>query len=167
MKKLIILFIVLAAFGVKSYAQVGQASARIIKPITIAYVRTLEFGDLAELGGGDVTIANTSSGTSVAGGAGVKVVASNTSTSAQFTVTGDKNATYAVSLPADGIAYVAATSSPTTKMFLKGFLTDAATKKLDASLGTQTIYVGATLTVPASALVDTYTGTFAVTVAYN
>ena len=167
MKKLIILFIVLAAFGVKSYAQVGQASARIIKPITIAYVRTLAFGDLAELGGGDVTIANTSSGTSVAGGAGVKVVASNTSTSAQFTVTGDPNATFAVSLPADGVAFVQAAGTPTAKMYLKAFATDIETKKLAVVTGTQTIYVGATLTVPASATVDTYSGTFAVTVAYN
>mgnify|MGYP000017531333 CR=1 FL=1 len=160
----------LGGFGVCLHAYAATASSTatsiVMVPIAVTAGTVLDFGKFsAGASGGtikvepDSTVAVTST---VLRGTGA------TSTAAQFTVTGDASNTYSIAYTGDAtlangintmaLTKVSALTAPTsTALVATGTLT----------LGTQTIFVGGTLTVGASQVAGTYTGAVGVTVLYN
>lgn len=149
-----------------------SASARIYVPITVSLTNGgMSFGDIfASPAGGDVTLdpqnnTRTSNGPTTA--------TTGTVSAAAFKVTGKRNATYAITLPADGTVTLtgAGTAMPVSK-FTASVAGVAATTTAtgllpSAANATQTFTVGGTLTLGANQTDGDYTGTFNVTVAYN
>lgn len=172
MKKLTAIFVVLFAvtFSSNVFAQASSdvatadASARIITPIDITKVDNLVFGNIAASSStGTVVIAPDATGTRTsAGGVTPSVIGSYGS--AEFTVTGEANSTYTISVPSS----VTISDGNSHSMTVNNFLTNEADLIGTFSpSGSQTIYVGATLNVGASQATGNYTGSYAVTVAYN
>jgi hypothetical protein len=137
------------------------AVGRAATPIAISNTQDLAFGKFAVGSGGTVTISAT--GVRSAGG-GVILVTSSAGAAARFTVSGEPNLTYAISLPADG-AVVLASGAHT--MALNTFSSSPSGIGQLSAGGTQTISVAATLTVGGNQATGSYTGAFDVTVNYN
>lgn len=163
-----------AAFAqsASSTASNVQASARIYVPISVSLTNGgMSFGDIfANTTGGDVTLNPQDNSRSTTGPV---TATTGTVSAAAFTVTGKRNATYAITLPADGTV---ALSGPGTAMPVNKFTasvnnaapTANATGLLPNTAGAaQTFTVGGTLTLTANQTDGDYTGTFNVTVAYN
>jgi len=167
-----LLLVAPAAFA-QSTATVSNVpvSARIYVPISLNKIADLSFGDIfATSTGGDVTL-NPQGGTRST--AGPALATTGTVSAAAFTVGGKRNATYAITLPADGTVSL---SGPGTAMPVSKFTASvsngapaaAATGLIPNSAGaTQSFTVGGTLTLGANQTDGDYTGTFNVTVAYN
>jgi len=122
----------------------------------------MDFGTIAESGAGTVVLA-TDGSRSVTGG--VSTLASGPGTAADFIVTGEPSATYAITLPAS-----VSLTGPGPAMTADTFVSSPTpTGTLSAGPGTETILVGATLNVAAGQTAGAYTtaGTFNVTVNYN
>lgn len=171
MKKISILVSLVALFTIASVtvnAQVtatASTSATIITPITIEKTVDMNFGNVAV----SPTIAGTvilvPAGTRTQTGGVTLPVTTGTVTSAKFTVNGQADATYSISIPtapitlSDGAASTMTvgtfTSTPTPTGLLEG--------------GTQEISVGATLNVAAGQAAGLYTNAsdLFVTVNYN
>ncbi len=146
-------------------ASATPAGATIAAAITIVHTAHLHFGQIvAGTGAGTVVQTAASSPTRTASGC---TLGNTTGMSpATFTVGGEPNATYAITLPGDGdvtlddggagdvMAITAWSSSPVTTGTLSG-------------AGAQTLYVGGTLNVGAAQVAGSYTGTFDVIVTYN
>jgi spore coat protein U-like protein len=146
----------------------ASASATVIVPIAITKAADLSFGKFASgATGGSITVQTDGSR---AGTGDVLLTNGGTNTAASFTITGEPGATYTIdttgtsanlsssgnNLPLSLISDFAATaSSAGTKA--TGTLTG----------GTQTLFVGGTLTVGANQPAGNYTGSVAVAVAYN
>jgi hypothetical protein len=133
-------------------------------PITIGNsTQDLAFGRLAAgAGGGTITI-HAASGVRSSGGS-VVLVPSGSASVARFSVSGDANATYAITLPSNGEVFL---TSGANSMAVNGFTSHpAASGQLNLS-GTQVVQVGATLSVGSSQTVGAYSGNFIVRVEYN
>lgn len=126
--------------------------------IAISNTQALAFGKFAAGSGGSVTV--TPGGARSASG-GVVLLASGGGTAAQFSVTGDANATYTITLP-DAVTLASGGNS----MAVNTFVSSPANPGTLSGSGTQTLNVGATLTVGANQPAGDYTGSFAVTVNY-
>lgn len=163
MKNKIFAFSILAmALSAKSFAQssaTAEASATIIQPISISKVTDMNFGNIAAGTGGTVVLAT--DGTRTQTGGITLPVSAGTVAAAGFTVSGDVDRTFSITLPSsitltngtDNLTVNDFTSTPSTT----GTLTE----------GTATVSVGATLTVPASAPAGVYTNTTDLTVTVN
>ena len=146
-----------------AYGQVrgatALASAEICQPVSIQKPADLNFGALiATRSAGQVTLGqdggrSTTGGVVLGSAAGVSA--------ASFQVAGEPHAAFSVTLPAS----IEITSGP-SRMTVAGFSAGGATQALDAS-GRLALKVGATLGVEANQAPGAYTGSFAVTVAYN
>ncbi|MFZ3042283.1 MAG: DUF4402 domain-containing protein [Thiobacillus sp.] len=150
-----------AALGVNGHAAsaTGNATATVITPIAIANTADLAFGKFAASTGG--TVVMSPAGTRTATGA-VVLSTVTPGAAASFDVTGDNNATYAITLPA-----TASIASGANTMTVDTFTsTPSATGTLSAT-GAETVTVGGTLTVASAQVAGAYTGTFDVTVEYN
>jgi hypothetical protein len=134
------------------------ASARIYKPITLALTNGgLSFGDIfTDPTGGTVTL----DPAGVRSTSGPVLATTGSAYAAAFAVTGKRNATYAITLPAS-----ASLAGPGAPMTVNGFQTSAA-GTLDGS-GNQAFTLGATLAIGANQTDGDYSGTFSVSVAYN
>jgi hypothetical protein len=131
-------------------------------PMGIGSTQSLAFGSFVAGSGGTVTVAANPPGRSSSGA--VLLLPSGSWSAATFSVTGDAAATYAITLPGDGI--VALTSGANT-MGVNAFSSSPAlTGQLSAG-GSQTLRVGATLSVGNNQASGSYSGSFAVTVNYN
>lgn len=174
MKKLVVLLtgLFLVTFAVQNLnaqntaTETGDAFARIIKIIEITKDQDLHFGDIvpsSTAGSVEVTAAATASRTP---SGGVTLLNQfTTHQSAKFTVKGEGNANYSITLPADNAVPLTLTGS--SSMYLTGFSHNAgANPKIDGS-GESEVYVGATLEVNADQDPGLYTGTFDVTVDYQ
>ena len=176
LKRTLAAVVVLVAFATTSNAQStasASATATIVAPISIVKTGTdLNFGNIAVSGsGGTVTVAPDNSRTK--NGAGLTLPPTNlgTVTAAQFTVTGNNDYTYAITLPT---ALTLTHTNTTSTMALSDFTSStgpivggAGTGLLSAT-GTQLLNVGATLTVGFPQLAGVYTNAaFDVTVNYN
>lgn len=146
----------------------ATASATIVAPISITKNTDMNFGNIAVQAatGGTVILATDGSRTRTAG---VTLPAvPGTVSAATFTVDGEINYTYDITLP--GAAVVLTRGGGTETMSATAFTSDPAIAAgaLDGA-GTEDISVGATLTVAAAQVPGTYiTGTpFTVTVNYN
>jgi hypothetical protein len=138
----------------------ANAAARIVSPIAIAKTTDLNFGDVVA-GGAAGTVVVTPAGARGAGG-GATLGSGAAVTAAAFNVTGQANATYAITLPGS-----ATVTSGVNTMTVNTFTSNPTPTGTLSAGGSQALAVGATLQVGANQATGTYTGTFDVTVAYN
>jgi len=164
-KVLVAAAIIVGASSTSSLAQAtatASASANIITPITIALVTNMNFGNIAvsPTSGGTVVLAPASTRTFTGG---VTLPATTgTVAAANFTVSGASGYTYAITLPttatlSDGSSHTMGMSAFTSSTSGTGVLTG----------GSQTLTVGATLTVSAAQAPNAYTNSSAVPVTVN
>ena len=156
MKKYLLLFALICAL-------VSAATYSRAADIAISNTQALAFGKFVAGSGGSVTV-NASGARSASGG--VLLLASGGGTVAQFNITGDPNATYAVTLPADDVVTITIAGGGSS-MAVNSFVSSPASTGTLGGGGAQTLKVGATLTVGASQAVGNYSGTFSVIVVYN
>lgn len=168
MKKLFILIIVLAGFGVSSYGQVSAnaaSSATIITPIAINKTADLNFGNIAsDATGGTVTVS--AAGARSASGVTLPASAPGTVSAASFTVTGSGSSTFSISMPS---SVTLTRASGTETMTVGSFTNSSGGATGTLSSGSNTLTVGAQLTVAANQVAGTYSNAtgLAVTVNYN
>lgn len=141
-----------AALAVEAYA---------IAPLSVVNSAALSFGAFAAESGGAVTVSpggvRTASGT-------VALISSSTSSPAQVTVTGEPGTAYAIQLPTTSVTL----TSPTGQtMTVSGFASSLNGSGQLGAGGSQLVSVGATLSVGAGQAPGAYSGSFAVSVAYN
>lgn len=137
----------------------GTASADIVPAIAIQSSAALDFGNVAP-GATAGTVVMTPAGARSATG-GVTLSNVDPGQAAQFTVTGDSGATYAITLPSS-----ATITSGANSMTIDNFTSDPSGTGLLTG-GSQTLKVGGTLNVAANQAQGSYSGTFDVSVAYN
>jgi hypothetical protein len=141
----------------------GTASAEIVSAIAVSSTATLNFGQIAPSGtAGTVSISTAGVRSSTGGvtlGNQVAVAA------ASFGVTGAPNNVYTIVLPADGTVTLTSGGSPA--MAVDGFVSNPASPGTLNGGGSDTILVGATLSVGVNQPNGSYSGTFPVTVAYQ
>jgi hypothetical protein len=94
----------------------------------------------------------------------VFLVSSGAGAAASYTVGGTSSLTYAITLPSPGV--VVLTSGPNS-MAVNNFSSSPASAGVIGGGGTQTLSVGATLTVGGNQATGSYSGSFNVTVEYN
>ena len=129
-------------------------------PITIGNTQALAFGKFASGSGGTITVSPSGERTATGG---VMLVSSSGGAAAGFSIAGDPNLTYAVTLPGSG----AVSGSGGQTMSLSHFSSNLTSGgQLNAS-GQQTLSIGATLSVGANQTPDSYSSSFVVFVDYN
>jgi hypothetical protein len=129
--------------------------------IALSNTYGLVFGRFVAGSGGTVTV-SPAGGRSASGG--VVLMPSGPGAAAQFAVSGDTNLTYAISLPGNGIVSL---TSGSNAMAVNSFVsTPALTGQLSIG-GSQSLMVGATLSVGSNQAPGTYSGVFDATVNYN
>jgi len=164
--KIIAIALALVAFSGNSFAQstatnsTATAATNIVTPISISNIGNMNFGNVvASAAGGTVVMGTDVSLTP----SGVTLLSGVTPTAAEFTVTGDPNFTYYVTLP--GNSDVTLEKSGATSMALTDF-TENSTGTLTG--GTENFKVGAKLHVGANQAAGAYVSAgFDVTVTYN
>lgn len=133
-----------------------------VTAITVANTQPLAFGSFAAGTGGSITMSP--SGARSASG-GIVLISSAVGSAAQFTVSGDPDLTYSITLPANGTADLKNSSGQS--MGLTNFTSNPSGIGQLSATGKQTVSVGATLNVGAQQAPGAYTGVFDVTVDYN
>ena len=170
MKKITLLtaIVMIALFSSNAFAQVSASaptSATIVTPISILKDTDMNFGNVAVSSTAGTVILAPASTRTLTGGVTLPVTA-GTVTAAQFTVSGQADYTYAITLPATDLTITKATTLET--MTVNAF-TSTPTPTGTLTLGSEVVKVGATLNVGASQVAGLYenaTG-FEVTVNYN
>lgn len=148
----------------------ADAKAEIVAGLQIANDQALDFGRIkaSTTADGTCTIATDGERTSTE----VLALTSSTGAAAAFTVSGAKDATYAITIPTADIT-LTNSADPSKTMTVSTFTAKAtstgiaADGKLDATTGEDVIKVGATLNIKTAQETGSYTGTFEVSVAYN
>jgi hypothetical protein len=141
----------------------GTSSATVMQPLTIAAVGTLAFGKFGVGAGGSVTVSPSGARTS----AGIVEMGGATS-AVRFDVAGEIGSTYSIL-----IVPAALTSGANSMTFapisdLTGANITTGTVSSGAlAAGTQSIFVGGTLTVGAAQAPGVYSGNLVATVLYN
>lgn len=173
MKKLFVSIVAIAALAVmpgRVNAQADantSAGANIITPITITETSTLHFGSMSA-GTGGTCVLTTANVRSATGAVSLSTVGTPHSTAA-YNVTGENNATYAISLPGSITVTKEGGGATMTVNDLKAkpaSQPEGLAGTLSAG-GTDSFTVGGTLTVDDAQATGAYTGTFTVTVTYN
>lgn len=140
----------------------GAIDAGAASPLVVGNMQPLAFGRFAAGPGGSVTI--NPAGARTAGG-GVALVGAGGS-AARFTVSGDADAGYSITLPANGTVQLV--NGAGQGMAVNGFSSNPNTiGRLSPVGGTQAIAIGATLEVGANQPPGTYSASFSVSVDYN
>ncbi len=148
----------------------ASASGTVVAPIAITAATNLVFGSFAAGAGGSVTVSTSGARTF----SGVVLMSGATPSAARFNVTGTASSTY--SITHSGTAVLTNTSgvggeTMTLTKFSDLSAGNATSGNVTAgtldSGGTQSLYVGATLTVGAAQVPGIYTGTVIATVEYN
>lgn len=149
------------------------ANATVLTPISIAKDTDLNFGNFFGALAGAVTIAPSAAGTRTLTTVTAPVTSLGTISAAKFTVTGNAGTTYSVTLPSVPVVLVGSGSAlggadmPIAAASFAAKLADGTTNPGTITSTTEVFYVGATLTVNAGQMAGPYSGTFAVSVAYN
>lgn len=148
-----------------SKSAITNSKARVIAPISILNTdgQGLDFGVIAlgttnsvvVVSASATVVANVSSGNAV-------IVLSTPQKAAKFTVSGEAEKTYSITLP-ESATIVNGTNSITISNFSSS---NGAVGTIGTN-GNDMFYVGGELTVPSDAIPAVYQGTFNVTVAYN
>ena len=167
--KLFALAIVMFAFTAGSFAQVSAtatASATIVAPITINKTVDMNFGNVAVGAVAGTVVLTPASVRSTTGGTTLPAV-TGTVSAASFTVGGEPNFTYSITLPAAATTISSGANNMTVDTWTSN-PTVVAGGTLSGA-GTQTLLVGGTLNVNASQAAGSYTSAipFTVTVNYN
>ena len=157
----------LTAFATTSNAQstaTASTTAVLVTPISITKVTDMHFGTVAASATGGQVALDYADGRTATGGASLPA-GSTTQKTAVFTVNGEGNSGFSISVPSSSITL---TGSVSGSMTVSGFTCDLGSSSTLAS-GTKTLKVKATLNVPANAAAGTYTNAsdLAVTVNYN
>jgi hypothetical protein len=162
---------VMFSFAISTFGQVSAtatAAATIITPIAINKTVDMNFGNVAASGALGTVVLAPGGGRTPAGGVTLPATA-GTVAAASFTVTGQANFTYSITLPV-GASTI---SNGVQTMTVNAFTSNPTPTGL-LTLGTETLTVGATLNVAANQAAGTYTsgaaggsGPFTVTVNYN
>lgn len=172
MKKLTSIFAVLflMTLSVNVFAQNSasvsdaSATAKIISKITLVNSTPLQFGAIAQTAaGGPVVIGVEGDDADFSGNEGSEIPTS-TQSRAKFDVTGDNLTTFSISLPSSTVLKNADESA---QMTLDSFTTNGTSTGNIISGNSASFFVGATLHVGASQAVDSYTGSYNVTVQYE
>lgn len=130
--------------------------------LVIENTQGLSFGTFVAGNGGTVTV--NSNGLRSADG-GVVLIPSSYGTAAEFTITGDGDATFTIELPANGFVKL---TGPGPDMTVNDFTRTPSAAEVQLSPGgAQTLSVGGTLNVGSSQTPGAYSGTFTVIVNYN
>lgn len=125
------------------------------KPITVSEFRTLEFADVAGSSEGSGTATIDTSGNKSTTGYAIDM--GGNSRAAEYKITGDAGAVVVITLPT-----TAQITNGSTNITLSNFTSSpSGTATLD-NKGKVTIYVGATMSVPANLSSGNYTGSFTV-----
>jgi hypothetical protein len=130
---------------------------------TISNSGALSFGSFVAGTGGSVVVDAT--GLRSRMGGVMLVPQGSAASAAQFSVTGTAGAVYGISLPANDT--VALSDGNGHSMALNGFASSPAARGTLSVGGTQSLSVGATLTVGAAQAPGSYTGSFDVIVNYE
>ncbi len=152
--------VILGAASGTANAATASASLNIQTAFSVTKTADLAFGTvfLPGTGGGTLTIGT--DGSATATGTGMIAPSSGT-TAASFDVSGPASTPYTITLPAS-----ADLTDGTTTLVVDTFTDSAAgSGTLDGS-GADTFTVGAKVTIPDTATIGSYTGTFDVTVDY-
>ncbi|GGH63877.1 hypothetical protein HNQ91_002427 [Filimonas zeae] len=157
----------LMAFHATGHAQASAtatATATIVTPISISKTDNLNFGNVAVHATTAGTVVLSPGGARSATGGVTLPATPGTVAAASFTVSGEGNYTYAITLPSSALTITDGTNTMTVTDFTS---TPNGTGTL--SSGTQTLNVGATLNVAAGQAAGVYTSAapFTVTVNYN
>ena len=172
MKKIIFFAaIAMIAFTTNAVAQssattTAATDAKVIAPITISKTVDMNFGNLVSTVAGGAIVLPTTGARS--GDAAILLGTQNgTVTAASFTVTGETAFTYAITLPTGTFNVSNSDATPATMAVGTFVSSPNATGTLTA--GTETLKVGATITLLANQASGVYTNTadLAVTVYYN
>jgi len=173
MKKLLLSAIVILGFSAVSFGQgpanaaTASASATIVTPITLTKTIDMNFGNVSVLSNTGGTVVLAPAGTRTTGGAGGVTLPATTGTvaAASFNVAGQGNYTYAITLPTSSSTVLNGSNS----MTVDTWTSSPSGTGLLSSGGTQTLTVGATLSVAAGQAAGSYTTStpFSVTVNYN
>ena len=163
MKNLFLIAIIVLGFSGVSFGQVkaiATASANIITPISITKDVDMKFGNVAVIATAGTLVLSPTGGRTATGGVTIPATTGIVS-AASFTVNGQADYTYAITLPSTHTIKFGALS-----MIVDGFNTPAL-KVLTG--GSEIILVGATLHVGASQATGLYVSEtpFDVTVNYN
>lgn len=130
---------------------------------TLVNNAALSFGAFTAGAGGSITVAP--GGGRMKTGSVILVNQAGTASAAQFTISGTPNAVYVISLPIDGTTFL--TDGGSGSMALNSFTSSPSVTGVLSGGGTQTINVGATLSVSNLQGTGAYSGAFQVTVNYQ
>lgn len=173
--KLFAIAAVVLGFSSVSFAQTAMttstanatASASILQPILITKNVDLRFGTIGAVATASNVVMSTA-GVRTSAAATLFTNGTTPHNAATFTITGTPLTSFAITLPA-ATASLTSTAPGATAMTIEpaDWVSDlGATNSLDLS-GSKVLNLGATLQVGASQIPGMYSGTFAVTVAYN
>jgi hypothetical protein len=141
----------------------ANADVTIIQAISITRTAHMNFGSVvAGSSLGTVLLPANASPTRTASG-GTTLGSATVVSPAIFTIAGEPNNTYDITLPSTPVTITDGTDNMTVDTFTSS---PGGTGTLDGA-GQQTLYVGATLNVGAAQPSGIYSGSFSVTVTYN
>jgi hypothetical protein len=170
MKKLILIFaaiVMVAGFSANVMAQTetNTVGAKILTAMTIQETAPMHFGTMTVPTTLATVVLATDGSVSVGSGTITLLAQAPTSTAAAYDITGDFNATYAITIDA---STTITNGTPAEDMTVDNFVCSYAglTSTLSAG-GLDAFTVGATLNLANAQPAGTYAGTFDVTVAYN
>jgi hypothetical protein len=169
---IIILIVCQYNFSVaQSTIAANKVGVVILKPIAVSQISTLNFGAM--------TVAANTPGTCVLSTDGTRIAIDGVNLSSQspiasnasYIVTGSEGAIYSITLPyaitvSETIAGAATMTISDLHTRPESKDSDGLIGKLD-DFGADSFTIGGTLSVAASQLIGTYSGTFDVTIAYN
>lgn len=157
-----------SALAQQTSSATAESTTEIITPISITKNVDLSFG-VFSTDGTVGSIALTAAAAAVTTSSnGIKITKLKTPSAAKFTVNGDTNYTYTMTVP-ETITLTGTTVAANT-LTIKDFTSSLSTLSGGVlASGSQVIYVGGTLVVPATSKKDIYTNTtgLVVTVNYN
>lgn len=144
---------------------VGNITAKVIRPISIAKTSNLQFGSVTRPSVGSGSISLSPAGVASVTGSNVIRYPSPAATVAAFTVTGEGGQAVTVSVPS-----TVTLSGSTGSVIATTSSTGGGAQVLSGSAGaagTVQVRVGGTVPLSGSTAIGTFTGTLAVTVQYN
>ena len=167
--KLFVLGMLLMGFGVSANAQVtasASSTATIVTPIGITKDVNMNFGNVAVSATAGSVVLTPAGTRSIEGGTTLPNVA-GTVTAASFSVVGQANYTYIITLPTSDLTLTR--TGFTETMVVNAFTSAPSGTGALSGAGAQTLTVGATLNVSANQVAGVYTTVtpFDVTVNYN
>lgn len=167
MKKItLITAIAMIAITANSFGQetaTGTSTTAVVAAISIAMETDLAFGNVTENGSGGTITIPAESGAVATGGGGALPVAGTPVSAGSFTVTGEAGKVFDITLAGTTATLIGVVV--TNLIEVTGLETSAATGTIGQP--TATFYVGGIITLAATQIVDTYTGTYDVTVQYQ